>query len=220
MFDVYDENWQPAGIASREDTHRLGLRHRAFHCWLINCSSGQPNVRFQKRQIGKDTYPDYLDITAAGHLTAGEEVYDAMREIEEELGISAIFDELIPLGWHEKRATGIAGGKPFIDHERSDVFALHCDLPLLQHRLQREEVSGIYEAPLEDLIRLFEDKVDIIEASGAEWGNDASGFKASGTIAGTTTGLVPVRLKIQAKDFIPREQDYYAELFRRLLELA
>ncbi|SDT00923.1 NUDIX domain-containing protein [Paenibacillaceae bacterium GAS479] len=216
MFDVYDENWQPAGIASREDTHRLGLRHRAFHCWLINRSSGQPNVRFQKRQIGKDTYPGYLDITAAGHLTAGEKVYDAIREIEEELGVSVIFDELIPLGWHEKRATGIAGDKPFIDHERSEVFALHCELPLLEHRLQRDEVAGIYEAPLKDMIQLFEGKVDLVEARGAEWGDD----KASGNIAGTATGLVPVRIKIQAKDFIPREQNYYAELFRQLLELA
>nr|WP_285891293.1 NUDIX domain-containing protein [Paenibacillus pasadenensis] len=220
MFDIYNEHWELIGVAARKEVHRLGLRHRTFHCWLITDRAGQPCVRFQKRQLGKDTYPGYLDITAAGHLTAGEGIRDAMREIEEELGVAAVFEELVPIGSHEERAVGTAGGIDFIDHERSDEFALRCNLPLLEHRLQRDEVAGIYEASLDDLIRLFEGITEKIEAEGAEWAaadGESGGVQLEHQAA---SGLTSVRLQVRAEDFVPRQNGYYADLFRRLRKLA
>lgn len=227
MFDIYNEHWEKIGVAARKEVHRLGLRHRTFHCWLITDRAGQPCVRFQKRQLGKDTYPGYLDITAAGHLTAGEGIRDAMREIEEELGVTAVFEELVPIGSHEERAVGTAGGIDFIDHERSDEFALRCNLPLLEHRLQRDEVAGIYEASLDDLIRLFKGSTEKIEAEGAEWTERepaSAGLDAAATHQQdsrfTAFGLKSVRLQVRAEDFVPRQNGYYSDLFRRLRRLA
>ncbi|WP_127464613.1 NUDIX hydrolase, partial [Paenibacillus pasadenensis] len=168
QFDIYDESWMPVGTASRRDVHRLGLRHRSFHCWVYRIGSGEPKVLFQKRQLGKDTYPGFLDISAAGHLAAGETVREAVRELEEELGIAAAFEELAYLGWSEARAIGSAGGEPFIDHERSEEYALRCERRPLSLRLQPEEVLGVYEAPLRGMIRLFEGELSELRAEGAE----------------------------------------------------
>ena len=222
LLDIYNEDWMHIGTSSRSEVHRLGLRHRTFHCWLIRRDGSDRYVRFQKRQSSKDTYPGCWDITAAGHLEAGESVMDAMREIEEELGIKPHSSELLPLGSHEERSTGIAGGVSFIDHELSEEFALVWGQPLLSHRLQREEVAGIYEARLDDMIALFEGQLHELQADGGEWA-DPEGLPSGSPGAPdslSSAGLVPVVRAVRAADFVPRQAGYYARLFRRLLELA
>ncbi|WP_206109969.1 NUDIX hydrolase [Paenibacillus albicereus] len=240
-FDIYDESWEHAGTALRRDVHRLGLRHRSFHCWLYRVGEGVPKVLFQKRQQGKDTYPGYLDISAAGHLAAGETVRDAVRELEEELGIAAAFEELTLLGMNEERSVGTARGEAFIDHEQSEEYALRFERPLLSLRLQPEEVLGIYEAPLPDMIRLFDGELDELEAEGAELAGGAGrAGSAEGSGAGRAGGaegggagraggaegggagnsLAQARLIVRAEQFVPRPNGYYAGLFRRLLKLA
>ncbi|KKC47991.1 MULTISPECIES: NUDIX hydrolase [Paenibacillus] len=216
LFDIFDDSWTRIGTATRAETHRLGLRHRSFHCWLVRGSGEGALIRFQKRRESKDTYPGLYDITAAGHLSAGEDIRDAVRELEEELGISAAFEDLLPLGYSIERSEGIAGGVPFVDHERSEEFALRCSLPLLEHRLQHEEVAGIYEAPAEGLIGLFEGRLEALSVQGAEW-PELAGSGADTALS--ETGLVPVTRKIRSEDFVPRPAGYYASLFRRLSEL-
>ncbi|MDF2838037.1 MAG: hydrolase, partial [Paenibacillus sp.] len=95
-FDIYDKDMNPIGTATRSETHANGYWHRSFHCWLIRRDGDRLLVRFQQRKPSKDTNPGCYDITAAGHLSAGETVRDAVREIEEELGVTARFEELLP----------------------------------------------------------------------------------------------------------------------------
>ncbi|WNQ12825.1 NUDIX domain-containing protein [Paenibacillus aurantius] len=52
---------------------------------------GEPCLLLQRRHPGKDTYPGLFDITAAGHLEAGENVSDGIRELKEELGTDLFF---------------------------------------------------------------------------------------------------------------------------------
>jgi 16S rRNA (adenine1518-N6/adenine1519-N6)-dimethyltransferase len=63
------------------------LRHRAVHIFIFN---DRGDVFLQKRSRWKDRHPLLWDSSAAGHVDAGEE-YDmaAIRELQEELGISA-----------------------------------------------------------------------------------------------------------------------------------
>ena len=56
------------------------------------------SLLFQLRHKDKDTYPGLLDVSCAGHLQSGETVEDGVRELEEELGITVPFHELIPCG--------------------------------------------------------------------------------------------------------------------------
>ncbi|CAM4408405.1 NUDIX hydrolase [Paenibacillus tarimensis] len=54
-FDIYDEQLNWIGQASRDEVHRQGYWHKTFHCWLVKHREGKLHVVFQKRQAGKDT---------------------------------------------------------------------------------------------------------------------------------------------------------------------
>lgn len=210
-FDIYDEAMNPIGTATRTETHKHGYWHRSFHCWLTRRVEGRPVVVFQRRQLGKDTNPGSFDITAAGHLTAGETIRDASRELEEELGIRADFEQLVPLEQIREEAEGIVGDAVFIDREVSDVFALVCELPLSEFRLQPEEVAGIYEADISDMIKLFEGSADELAVHGMKL---ADGPETD------VCGLVPDTCFIRAEQFVPRDAAYYIKVMNQLAELT
>lgn len=203
-FDIYDEQLRPLGTATRAETHARGYWHQTFHCWLARRDGGQRIVRFQLRQAGKDTNPGCYDITAAGHLAAGETMRDAVRELEEELGVLASFEQLIPLGQVREQCSGEVNGQPFIDREVSDVFGLICDTPLTELRLQPEEVSGVYEADLDELLAMFEGLQPTADAIGVELDADAP------------SSLRPARRSVQASQFVPRDSAYYIAMLRKL----
>jgi isopentenyl-diphosphate Delta-isomerase len=84
IFDVVNERDEVIGRRSREEVHRLGLRHRAVHVLVFN-ARGQ--VFLQKRSLRKDRQPGLWDSSTSGHVDTGE-TYDAaaVRELREEIG--------------------------------------------------------------------------------------------------------------------------------------
>ncbi len=73
-------------IALRNTVHSKGLWHRSVHVWIRN-SKGE--LLLQKRSANKQTFPGLWDISAAGHVSAGDSSRNAaIREVSEELGIS------------------------------------------------------------------------------------------------------------------------------------
>ncbi len=201
-FDIYDEQLRPLGTATRAETHARGYWHRTFHCWLARREGERLFVRFQLRQAGKDTNPGCYDITAAGHLAAGETMREAVRELEEELGVVASYEQLVPLGQIREQCSGEVNGKLFIDREVSDVFGLLCDTPLTKLRLQAEEVSGVYESPLDELLAMFEGAAPAAVASGVELDGDGQ--------------LRPAQREVSAEQFVPRDTGYYIETLIKL----
>ncbi|MFC5651367.1 NUDIX domain-containing protein [Paenibacillus solisilvae] len=206
FFDIYDEARQPIGTASRSEVHAKGYWHRSIHCWLARNDNSRKLVMFQLRHADKDTFPSCFDITAAGHLQAGETMEEAARELEEELGIQAAFDTLLPLGHTRKEAVGTARGIPFIDREISEVFGFVYDAPPASLRLQTEEVAGVYEAELAAMIALFEGKTEQLIAEGVEPGPDGV-LRESARL-------------VQASSFVPRQASYYIDVFRALLKIV
>lgn len=75
----------------RSEAHRLGLRHRTSHVWLVPArKNGVLEVLLQKRSDEKDSFPGCYDISSAGHIPAGQGFVDsALRELKEELGVTA-----------------------------------------------------------------------------------------------------------------------------------
>ncbi|MBH5318684.1 NUDIX domain-containing protein [Paenibacillus sp. GSMTC-2017] len=213
IFDIYDEHLNPIGTATRAETHKNGYWHRSFHCWLTRREGDRQFVRFQLRQACKDTNPSCFDITAAGHFSTGETLRDAVRELAEELGVIATFEELIPLGQVREDLTGIVNGNTFIDREVSDIFALICDLPMNELRLQPDEVAGVYEAGINELLLLFEGKCNEIIVSGvilatSDVSNDASSNQT----------LLSSQRSIRANQFVPRNYSYYIDVLQKLLQ--
>ena len=85
-LDIVDPSGQLIGSDDRDAVHRGGHWHQVFHCLLVRL--GPPSrVLLQRRLGAAASFPGLLDITAAGHLAAGESPLDGVREIREELGI-------------------------------------------------------------------------------------------------------------------------------------
>lgn len=205
-FDIYDEADRRIGIASREEVHARGLWHHTFHCWLVRLGTdGRARVLFQQRSDKKDTHPGKFDITAAGHLTAGETPKEAAREIEEELGLAVSFEQLVPYGTIRGEVSGMAGGRTFVDREVNHVFGLVTELPPQRFRLQEEEVAGLYEADAIRLIALMEGREDIVQAEGVRMRNGTA---------------MPCTVPIRSSAFVPREKTYYIGVFDFLKKLT
>ncbi|WP_276358447.1 NUDIX hydrolase [Cohnella caldifontis] len=206
IFDIYDAEGKWVGTAPRSEVHARGHWHRTVHCWLVRRGEdGKARVLFQLRSDGKDTNPGRCDITAAGHLAAGETPREAVRELEEELGLAVAFEELVPYAVVREEASGIVRGKRFVDREVSHVFGYVTDWRPGQFRLQEEEVAGLYEAEAGELIALMEGGLDEVSADGIRL---REGAAEPGSIA------------IRASSFVPRDPAYYVGVFRFLEKLA
>src|SRR3954452_23548545 len=137
LLDVFDEHGRHRGVKRRGDVHRDGDWHLAFHLWVV-CGDG---VLLQRRAADKDSWPGYLDASAAGHLLAGEAVSDGLREVEEELGSAYAFDDLDALGVH-RVCDPVRDGR--VNRELQHVFAVRDDRPLSRWTaFDRVEVDGL-----------------------------------------------------------------------------
>lgn len=87
LVDIFDENNNFTNVKKmKSKAHSDGSWHRAVHVIIYN-SKGE--ILLQLRAKDKLQYPDLWDISAAGHVTAGEEpIVSCMRELEEEIGFS------------------------------------------------------------------------------------------------------------------------------------
>ncbi|GAB6992106.1 NUDIX hydrolase [Paenibacillus pini] len=207
MLDIYNEQQEHIGVAPRDEVHEKGYLHHTFHCWIIRSTPEGPQLLFQKRQDTKDTFPGYFDITAAGHLTAGETIEHAAREIQEELGVNIEFSQLVSLGTVQYEGRGIANGKAFIDRETCFVFGCQLDIPLSSYQLQAEELAGLYETPLEQAIAMFAGEIDSIHAVGISSVQPGTDFPHS------------LECHVSVQQFVPQSGDYYLHTLRGLAAL-
>jgi 16S rRNA (adenine1518-N6/adenine1519-N6)-dimethyltransferase len=94
-FPVVDGEDRVTGEALRTVVHGDNLRHRAVHLFIFN---REGDLFLQKRSPWKDRHPLLWDSSAAGHVEVGED-YDetAVRELEEELGVTAALTRLCKL---------------------------------------------------------------------------------------------------------------------------
>jgi len=209
LFDIFDEAMNRIGQATRSEAHAKGYWHQTFHCWLTRREGDRRFVQFQLRTDNKDTNPSCYDITAAGHLAAGESVAQAVRELEEELGVAVPFEQLVPLLRWQEEDEGEANGVPYIDREFSHVFGLVWDGPLAAMRLQADEVAGLYEAELTDMIALFEGRLETVEASGIALQK-----------SGSDNVNVARHAVVRASQFVPRDTSYYIQVLHALEKLT
>jgi isopentenyldiphosphate isomerase len=187
LLDTLDESGRPTGeVVAKSEAHRLGLWHRCFHCWICGSDPEGAYLLLQRRAATKDTWPGYLDITAAGHLSAGEETLDGLREVEEELGLRVDSDRLVPLGTR-KVEQQIPGG---CDREFHEVFLLVDGTPPERLRLQKEEVEAVFRLNLDDVEALY------------ETGSAPARQYAQGKTLAT---------RIHLSELVPQNEDYLAE---------
>ncbi len=144
-LDVIDENGNLTGeTVAREVAHREGIRHRTSHLWLLRKKDGVLQILLQKRSADKPSFPNCYDISSAGHIPAGGEfASSALRELDEELGITAEERDLIICGERKVVWDCVFQGKPFHDRQISRVFMMWCDLEEEQFHVDPVEVDSV-----------------------------------------------------------------------------
>lgn len=155
ILDIVDENGEPTGkTAERSVVHAQGLRHRTSHVWLLREREHGVEVLLQKRSEGKDSFPGCYDISSAGHIPAGVGFKEsALRELKEELGITAAAEELVECGELKLYQEEIFYGEPFKDNQVSKVFYIWKDVEPENMQLQASEVAGVCWMPLTECRR-------------------------------------------------------------------
>lgn len=157
-LDIVDEDGNPTGATvARSVAHRDGIRHRTSHVWLLRKREGIVEVLLQRRSPQKDSFPDCYDISSAGHIPAGADfVSSALRELQEELGVTATPEALHLCGTRRFYLDMVFYGKPFRDNQVSNIYCLWYDAPEDSFMLQASEVAAVRWMGLADCIRAVE----------------------------------------------------------------
>jgi 8-oxo-dGTP diphosphatase len=147
-LDIRTEDGKVTGeVKERTQVHIDGDIHGTSHVWLVRHTdreNGRFDILLQKRAMTGDIYSGCYDISAAGHILAGNDYIDcAVRELEEELGIHAEASQMKFVGLNEGMMEAVAGGRQFKNHEVSAVYIYDEPLDDKDFRLQKEEVESV-----------------------------------------------------------------------------
>lgn len=153
-LDIVDENGNPTGeIVERSVAHAQGVRHRTSHVWLVRKRNRQVQILLQKRAIQKESFPGCYDISSAGHIPAGDDyIGSAIRELQEELGITVDGSELIYCGDRNVVWDGEFRHQPFHERQVSRVFLLWLDLEEEDFHIDPNEVDSVRWIAFEECI--------------------------------------------------------------------
>ena len=158
LLDIVDEQGIPTGkTIERTLAHEQGILHRTSHVWIMREKKGRIQVLLQKRSEEKDSYPGCYDISSAGHIPAGVDFLpSAIRELEEELGLSVPQEVLVYCGQRRFQFQQIFHGKPFHDNQVSNIYLLWLDKEPEEFLLQKEEVSAVRWFDFQDCMQQVE----------------------------------------------------------------
>ncbi len=146
LLDVIDKNDNVIGREERNVCLEKNLLHRAVHVFVFN-SKGE--LLIQKRSMKKKIFPGMWCASCSGHVSAGQSYEEAaVRELEEEIGISAV--EL-------KEISKFFDLNP-VDSEIAKLYTTVHEGPF---KIQEEEVSEVKFLPIEKIseeIKIFPEK--------------------------------------------------------------
>lgn len=139
-IDIVTEIGEPTGkVALKSEAHKNGWWHNTIHLWLYTAKG---EILLQQRSHKKDIYPLLWDVSAAGHIDAGETIENAaIRETHEELGLNLKPKDLKKIGIH-KHASSYANGT-IQDNEFHHVYIAELKVDISKLTPQEEEVEGL-----------------------------------------------------------------------------
>ena len=164
LFDVLDEKGNYTGrIETREVCHKEGLWHKATTVCIINSKN---QVLLQKRSKNKKLWPNMLDITAGGHVLAGEFGFESIiRETKEELGIDIDRKDMIFIG--SSLSQNIKGD--IKNNHINEYYIVLKDIDEKDIKLQEEEVSEVKWIDKDEIIRRIKNNYDGITDKEGCW---------------------------------------------------
>ena len=153
-FDILDENGNKIGKTKlRSEVHRDGDWHKAIHIWIINDNG---DILLQRRCATKDSNPNMLDISCAGHLIAGDDsLSGAIRELKEELNLDIPQKDLQFIKTL-KRSSKYT--ETFINNEFDDLYILRTNKSIYEMKFQEEEISELFFVPYKKFKEMVKNK--------------------------------------------------------------
>jgi isopentenyldiphosphate isomerase len=163
LFDLFDAEGHALGRSkARALVHRDGDWHRSVHVWVVHTSDEGPSVVLQRRSLTKDTHPGKVDVSVAGHLRSGEPggaKEAAVREAEEEIGLTLDVAELVRLGLRRH----VGRREPsHLDRELQEIFFVTTSRALETLKPDPDEVLGVLAASLPDARAIARGEVERI----------------------------------------------------------
>ncbi len=196
FVDVFDEGMNSIGRMAKKEAHRTGAWHKSIHCWIVRSDETGQYVVFQKRSATKIAFPNFLDISAAGHYQAGEYIEDGVREIVEELGINVAFNELQYLGVK----FDVYKDETMFNREFCETFLYQDNRPLFKYPIDCDEVTGLVQIKIQDGLDLFSGKLDSIKVTGIEYSEEKGKIEE-------------IKITVNRNMFISRIDPYYGKIF-------
>jgi isopentenyl-diphosphate delta-isomerase len=132
--------------ATRDEVFSKGLLHGAAHVWIWRSNNKQLEVLLQKRASVKRTWPNFFDISAAGHIDLGEDsLIAAVREAKEEIDLDIHPADLQLAGVYRAHLIAQNGN---IENEFQWLYLLELSQDL-NFKLQADEVESLEWKPLQ-----------------------------------------------------------------------
>ena len=150
-IDILDSNGIPTGeVKPKSEVHEKGYFHNTAHVWIFNENK---EILLQQRSLNKSICPGLWDVSAAGHVDAGERVEDAaIREVYEELGLKLQNKKLIKIGTNKIERYY---SNNLIDNEFHNSFLYQTNTNIKSYIIDSIEVEAIKYVTIEDFIRLL-----------------------------------------------------------------
>jgi len=135
IIDLLNNDGKIIGKVDKAEAHKKGLWHKSVHLWIFNQAG---DVLLQKRCAEKKFFPNFWDVSVAGHIGANESsINTAIREAEEEIGIDILANKLQFAFTFKEQLVW----KDIISNEFIDVFVAIKNLDTNQLSFQKEEVE-------------------------------------------------------------------------------
>lgn len=194
-IDIYDESMKHVGVSTRGEALDKGYWQKSIHVWILTEIEGESSIIFQLRSPNKKVFPDKLDISAAGHLIAGEKPEEGIREIKEELGLDIQYNDLVKMGI---RTEVVKIGDKIV-REFCDTYMLPLQADFSDFKLGVEEVSALVAVTVKDGLDLFSGNVNSINGKGIRI--DSKGVTHS------------IKQIVTVDNVIPRLDRFYFKVF-------
>ena len=139
MNQAYGETGEPLKEPLSSKDSMSGALHGSSHVWIWRQTKAGIEILIQRRAAIKKTWPNFWDISAAGHMEYGETpLAAARRETEEEIGITTTAEQFCLLFVHRQYLVARVGPRA-IENEFQFVYTLNLNNE--RFVLQKEEVA-------------------------------------------------------------------------------
>ncbi len=164
LIDVLNEKGAYTGkIETREICYKEGLWHKAVAVFIVN---SKDQVLLQKRSANKKMWPNMWDITAGGHVIAGEFGFQTIiREVKEELGIDLDKNDMTFIG--SAVSSNIKGEN--ISNLFNEFYIVNKDVDETKLKLQEEEVSEVKWVDKNEIIERIKNNYEGITDKESCW---------------------------------------------------